>query len=204
MSETENQVSVEPASEEKTESKEVKATKRATEVSIENFRWNSHWNYQQRWADSIDYRRAFIHSLCTCSTHSLVTSQILQAFLPKNVEEFHFIWLLLSNFDDTFNCSGVCGAWAVARRANSSKLGWVQRATPHLTTMPLFRWYKIWNPTIIISCTLQKDTHFPPKNFSIIESSSSLGENEENFLGIFPFPSISRSVSLIEPTSWRV
>lgn len=34
MSETENQVSVEPASEEKTETKEVKATKRATEVSI--------------------------------------------------------------------------------------------------------------------------------------------------------------------------
>lgn len=34
MSETENQVSVEPASEEKTDTKEVKATKRATEVSI--------------------------------------------------------------------------------------------------------------------------------------------------------------------------
>lgn len=55
------------------------------------------------------------------------------------------------------------------------------------------------SPTIIIS---EKDTFFPP-NFSIIKFrhriSSSLGENEEKFLGIFPFPSISRR--LIEPTS---
>lgn len=48
MSETENQVAVEPASEEKTETKEVKATKRATEVSISLLKL-----YQ---SNSIDYR----------------------------------------------------------------------------------------------------------------------------------------------------
>lgn len=42
MSETENQVSVEPASEEKTDTKEVKATKRATEVSIDGANFNKH------------------------------------------------------------------------------------------------------------------------------------------------------------------
>lgn len=47
MSETENQVVVEPASEEKTETKEVKATKRATEVSISYWKL-SHSNWLSR------------------------------------------------------------------------------------------------------------------------------------------------------------